>query len=88
VICWAFTSDETGSVQRKKKELARTEGTVGTAVAERYSITFLCCPKSLDGPRLVMPALVGSDLRADRELGRRTPRTGSPRRCDHRMEAS
>src|SRR6516164_6799970 len=32
----------------------------------------------------VMPGLVGSDLRADRERASRTSRTGSPRRCNHR----
>jgi hypothetical protein len=30
----------------------------------------------------VMPGLVGSDLRADRERASRTSRTGSPRRCN------
>ena len=33
-----------------------------------------------------MPALVGSDLRADRELGSCTSRAGAPRRCDYRTK--
>jgi len=49
----------------------------------RKSCLFRGQDTRLTYPR-VMPALVGSDLRADRERASRTSQTGSPRRCNHR----
>ena len=66
-------------------DLTDFEGVIGGGTYEslRGKLQGIDNRNRLTYPR-VMPGLIGSDLRADRERASRTSRTGSPRRCNHR----